>query len=98
MAAACCTALGDRLAALQRPRRVGWGDPGRQAQERGAICIHAADSLQCMLETNTIVRNYAPVKNLSSEELHFLSQNSNEIEILERTGKYIPYERHNYYY
>ena len=40
----------------------GWG--GREAQERGDICIPTADSLCCTVETNTILQStYAPIKN-----------------------------------
>jgi len=33
-------------------RGEGWGH-GREAQERGDICLHRADSLCCTAETNT---------------------------------------------
>ena len=42
---------------------MGWSWGGREAQERGNICVHAANSCCCTAETNTTLRsNYTPIK------------------------------------
>ena len=47
--------------ALWQPGEVGWGAGGR-TQEGGDTCILMADSHRCTAETNTLQRNYTPIK------------------------------------
>ena len=41
---------------------MGWG-AGGGIQEGGDTCILMADSHRCTAETNTLQRNYTPIKN-----------------------------------
>ena len=39
------------------------GQVGREAQERGDICVNIADSCCCTAETDNIIKQLYPIKN-----------------------------------
>ena len=59
----CHVAQGAQLNGLCWPRGAGSGEwGGREVKEGGDRCIHIADSLHCIAETNTTLEsNYTPI-------------------------------------
>ena len=82
----CCVKEGAQANVLWQPRGVGWEGHGREAQERGDMCIPVADLWWCVAEANTI---FCKANVLQYIILFYTSQKKKWTYFVERTFKTI---------